>query len=89
MGEPMEESPSAAAELARRALDLPRVTLDELAAELDRSRSALKAYRTGDRQLPAEVAQELATWLRRHAAKLESVAEELESVGRSGIRREG
>lgn len=64
-------------DLARRALDFPRVTLGELAQEIGASRPALAAYRAGDRTLPPEVAHALARWLRRHATDALDLADEL------------
>lgn len=68
------------ADLARRALDWPRVTLEELATDLGCARSTLAAYRQGQRPLPASVAHDLAAWLRRRAADSLNLAAELDRV---------
>lgn len=67
-------------ELARRALDFPRVTLGDLAQEIGASRPALAAYRAGNRPLPPELAHALARWLRRHATAALDLADELARV---------
>lgn len=64
-------------ELARRALDLARVKLDDIAEAVGASRGTLAAYRTGHRPLPAPVAWKMAEWLRAHAAEAQNVADEL------------
>lgn len=68
-------------DLARRALDLPRATLDDIAGGIGTTRGTLAAYRTGHRPLPAETAWELARWLRDHAGEALSLAAELDRVG--------
>lgn len=64
-------------ETARRALDLPRLTLGEIADRIGATRAALNGYREGKRTMPLEVRVRLAELLDRHAAELEAIAEAL------------
>jgi len=68
-------------DIQRRALDEPRLTLDDLAEATGRSRDTLGRYRldTANRNpMPADVAQRLAAFLREHAIRLLRLADELE-----------
>lgn len=80
----MRRSPPPAgrpATLARSALDLPRLSLDDLAAVARRSRGALDKYRAGKREMPADVRHRLADFLAGHADRLYRLAEELRRAG--------
>lgn len=59
----------------RRALDLPRLTLDDLAAATGSSRAALAKYRDGTREMPADARLRLAAVLARQARELEAAAD--------------
>jgi len=64
-------------EIIRRALDVPRLTLGELADRTGTTRAAMNKYRQGDRPMPLPVRHHLAQALEAHAAELRALAEEL------------
>lgn len=72
----------ARSELARLAIDWPRVVLDDMAEACGTTRSSLAAYRTGQRRMPDAVARRLAQWLRGRAGAAVEVAEQLEDATR-------
>lgn len=61
-------------ETVRRALDVPRQTMPELAAALGVPRATLESYRIGARGMPAHTRRQLAAVLARHAADVEAAA---------------
>lgn len=65
------------ADLQRRALDEPRVTLDELARIMGRSRASADGYREGRSMMPREVRLRLASFLCAKARALQHLAQEL------------
>jgi hypothetical protein len=74
-------------DLQRKALDEPRLTLDDLAKAAKVSRSSVEKYRlpsdSPDRQpMPAEVARLLGRYLRKQSARLARLADELEDLSR-------
>lgn len=71
------------ADLQRRAIDEPRLTLDDIAQATGLAESSLKRYRlaTENRlRLPEENAKRLAAFLRQHADKLKEIAAKLERI---------
>jgi hypothetical protein len=66
------------AELARLAIDWPRVVLEDMAEIAGVSRSAIASYRMGQREMPDHVALKLAHWLRERAQQQLDVAAQLE-----------
>lgn len=70
-------------DLQRRALDLPRLTLNDLAAATGVSRSLLEKHRLpvdNPERAPmsADVARELARYVREHATELKKLATDLD-----------
>lgn len=63
--------------LERRAFDLPRLTLDDLAEAVRRRRVTASKYRDGTREMPAEIRGRLASYLEAHAKRLLDLAREL------------
>lgn len=61
-------------ETVRHALDVPRLTLPELAAALGMPRGTLESYRVGSRGMPPVARRQLAAILERHAAEVEAAA---------------
>lgn len=64
-------------ETVRRALDLPRLTLGDIAERLGVTTAALNKYRQRERAMPSHVRVRLAELLDRHAAELTALAEAL------------
>jgi hypothetical protein len=62
----------------KEATDLISVPMERIASALGKSYGTVLAYRTGDRSPPATVRQQLAAFMRTHAAALERAANELE-----------
>ena len=73
------------ANLARKAMDWPRPVLDDMAQAVGVSRSALNAYRAGQRRMPDAVALKLASWLRDRAHQAESLAGMLEQMAATSV----
>ncbi len=67
----------ATAEIARQALDKPRLTLGEIADRIGATTAALNKYRQGTRPMPLPVRSRLAQLLEEQAAELEALAEAL------------
>ncbi|WP_373054294.1 hypothetical protein [Thioalkalivibrio sp.] len=67
-------------ELVRRALNEPRLTLEDMSAATGRSLSSLEKYRMGYTGMPAEVKRRLAAFLEDHAARLREIAAELRKI---------
>jgi transcriptional regulator with XRE-family HTH domain len=63
-----------------RALQTASPSVEEIAARLGLSTSALRYYRLGKREPSADTVRDLAAVLRRQAAKLEVMAEQLEKT---------
>jgi len=77
-------------DLVRKALDLPRPSLDELAEAVGTSTWNLKAYRAGRARMPRELRLRLAAELMARARGLEGVARILsESVASATLGRAG
>jgi hypothetical protein len=64
--------------LVQRALKAASPTIEQLAAQLECSTSALRRWRLGNREVSPEVAGRLAKLLRRQARVLDRVAAELD-----------
>jgi transcriptional regulator with XRE-family HTH domain len=64
-------------ETIRRALDVPRLTMGDLADRTGASQAALNKYRQGERRMPQDVRLHLAHVLDAHAAELRALAEAL------------
>jgi hypothetical protein len=64
-------------DLQRRAIDEPRVTLDDLADATGRRRVTMEKYRELKLTMPDSVRLKLAAFLDRHAQRLRALAEEL------------
>jgi hypothetical protein len=65
---------------ARRALDAPRLTLNEIAEVAGVSRASLNAYRDPNRpdvMMPEPIRLRLAQFLEAHAGELQEIAAEL------------
>lgn len=77
---PLRSKDRARSELARLAIDWPRVVLDDMAQECGTTSSSLSAYRTGQRRMPDAVAKRLAEWLRNRADSAMEVAAQLEQA---------
>lgn len=75
----MNREPIDPYEIQRVALDLPRVTLDDLAEALGETRASLHKYRQEDTRMPAVLKHQLAEFLRQHADTLRRLATELDS----------
>jgi plasmid maintenance system antidote protein VapI len=67
--------------LVRVALELPRLTVTRMAAELGIPRATLEAYRLGTRRMPATTRARLAAYLTEHARMLRAVADALAGEG--------
>lgn len=70
-------------DIQRRALDEPRLTLNDLAEVAGVHRGSLDRYRldTENRvRMPSRVARKLAKFLRGHAKKLLKIADELDQL---------
>jgi hypothetical protein len=65
-------------ELQRISIDLPRVTLGDLAKAVGQSVSSLHKYRRGDEEMPAVVKHRLAEFLRQQASMLIRLASDLD-----------
>lgn len=63
--------------LQTEALDIPRLTLDELAEAAEVSRSSLEKYREGKYPMPVRVRLRIAAFLKEHARQLDDLADEL------------
>ncbi len=63
----------------RRAIDAPRLTLEEMATRLGVGRATLAKYREGKRAAPPAARLRLAAMLRAHANELQQVAGALEA----------
>ncbi len=63
--------------LQRRAIDDPRITLEDLAKAVGRTRGALEKYREEKRAMPESVKKRLAAFLDKHAHRLSEIAKEL------------
>ena len=61
----------------KEATDLLSVPLERIAEVLGKSYATVLAYRTGGRVPPPEVRQRLAAFMREHAEKVRTVADEL------------
>jgi hypothetical protein len=66
-------------DVPRRALDAPRLTLDDLAEAVGITRGAAEPYRELRRRMPRRIRLRLAAYLEAHAAKMHDLAEELRS----------
>ncbi len=66
-----------APDLVRVALELPRLTVTRMAAELGIPRATLEAYRLGTRRMPAATRVRLAAYLNEHARMLRALADAL------------
>lgn len=62
----------------RAALEIPRLTVTRMAAELGIPRATLEAYRLGTRRMPVVVRHRLARYLAEHAALLRELAQLLQ-----------
>lgn len=71
----------AAEDLARRALDVPRLTIGQLADAAGVSRPALVSYQQGRAPMPWPARARLAAFLEAHAMRLLALAEELRTGG--------
>ena len=60
-------------------LDKPRLSLEQIAAELKIAKPALEKYREGKRKLPPDFRPKLAGFLRAHAADLLRIAADLDA----------
>lgn len=67
--------PRPGAGFVRHALDVPRLTLNDIAERTGTSREALAKYRAGAREMPAGVRARLAALLERQARDLEAAAD--------------
>lgn len=67
----------ATAQIARQALDVPRLTLGEIADRIGATTAALNKYRQGERPMPLTVRLRLAALLEAQAAELRTLAEAL------------
>ena len=74
----MGQTPSGPNDLQRIALDLPCVTLDDLADALGELPKALRGYQEGDSEMPPVLKHRLAEFLRQHASTMTRLAEELD-----------
>lgn len=63
--------------VAKRALDLPRLGLNDLAQAAGRSRTSIEKYRVGEKSMPEPVRKSLAAFLEEHARQLRQLAKEL------------
>ncbi len=61
-------------ETARRSLDVPRMTMGEIAGRIGATTAALNKYRQGLRPMPPAVRLRLAQLLEGHAWELEAIA---------------
>ena len=68
--------------LVRQALELPRLTITRMAAELGVPRGTLEAYRLGARRMPAPARARLADYLDGHAEALRALAGTLRTASR-------
>jgi hypothetical protein len=68
-------------ELQRIALDMPRLTLGDLADALGEGQEAMQRYRRGDAEMPPILRHRLAEFLREHAATLNRLALEIDRSG--------
>ena len=66
-----------------RALRLATPSIEDIAADLGVSTSAVRRWRLGDRNVPLKAAGALAKLLRRQARDLEQVATELDRLTQS------
>lgn len=65
-------------EIQRRALEECRITLTEIAEVLGVSRSAAEKYHQGERTMPDAVRRKLSAFLREHADRVSTLADELD-----------
>lgn len=68
-------------ETVRRALDVPRMTMGEIAGRIGASTAALNKYRQGKRTMPLDVRLRLAQLLEGHTWELQALAEALRESG--------
>jgi transcriptional regulator with XRE-family HTH domain len=64
-------------ELAKRAIDWPRATLQDIASQTGISRATLAAYRSGERRLTDEATVALSGWLWTRSFEAKQLAESL------------
>lgn len=76
----MSQIPGDPNEIQRIALDLPCVTLDDLAEALGELPESLRGYREGS-QMPPVLKHRLAEFLRQHASTMTRLAAELDRSG--------
>jgi hypothetical protein len=74
------QTPGGADEIQRIALDLPCITLDDLAEALGELPESLRSYREGS-PMPAVLKHRLAEFLRQHASTMTRLAAELDISG--------
>jgi hypothetical protein len=77
----MSREPTDPFEIQRLGLDIPRVTLEDLARALGATGDDLQKYRDGRSQMPAIAKHRLAEFLREHADTLRRLAVELDRSG--------
>jgi hypothetical protein len=68
-------------ELQRIALELPCLTLDDIADAIGESPDSLKGYREGSLELSPMLKHRLAEFLREHASTILRLAGELDRTG--------
>ena len=78
---PLPRKKSKPKPLAVRAIDTPRLTVDDIAKAIgEKSRWNLMAYRSGRARMPERIRLRLAAFLDGHARRLLALADELRSL---------
>lgn len=74
----MSETPCSPEEIQRIALELPCVTVDDLAEALGEHPESLRRYREGRSRMSPVLTHRLAEFLRQHASTMTRLAEQLD-----------
>jgi hypothetical protein len=77
----VSETPGGPNEIQRIALDLPCLTVEDLAEAISELPESLRSYREGRAQMSPVVKHRLAEFLRQHASTLTRLAAELDRAG--------
>ena len=77
----MSETPRGPEEIQRIALDLPCLTIEDIAEGLGEHAQSIRGYREGRFQMTPVVKHRLAEFLRQHASTLTRLAAELDRSG--------
>lgn len=73
------------AELARLAIDWPRVSLEDISEGTGWSVPSLTSYRAGGRRVTPQASESLANWIRVHAKEGMRIADELDEIINSSL----